>query len=231
MYGRADVVTAIDQSALSAMSSYVPEDKLAVVPLAVATPERDEHESTSRAGEPFVLAVGRLEFQKAHDVLIKAFGLVASRLPDWKLVIAGEGRLKSELEQLVLSQGLEGRVIFTGNVTDIYALYRQASIFVMPSRFEGMGNVLLEAMSCGVPPIVSTASPGPLTYVEDGITGITVPVEDEKALAAALTRLAADPGLRAELGRNAADRVRGHSPAEILPVWERLLNIPTTGHS
>ena len=223
LYRRADVVTAIDESALETMSAYVPRRKLVAIPLAISPPPVSETGAIP-PGKPYVLAVGRLHLQKGHDVLIKAFALASRRLPGWTLVVAGEGELRGELEGLSSYLGISDRVRWMGLVEDPYFLYRHADIFAMPSRYEGLGNALIEAMGCGLPPIVTDASPGPLRYVEDGITGLVVPVDDEVALADAIVSLAQDYELRRALGENAARRVESHTLERILPLWDRLID-------
>ena len=223
LYRRADVVTAIDESALETMSAYVPRRKLVAIPLAISPPP-DGETGAILPDKPYVLAVGRLHPQKGHDVLIKAFALATRSLPDWTLVVAGEGELREELESLSNNLGISDRVRWMGLVEDPYFLYRHAEIFAMPSRYEGLGNALIEAMGCSLPPIVTDASPGPLRYVEDGITGLVVPVDEEVALAGAIVSLAQDHELRRALGENAARRVESHTLERILPLWNRLID-------
>ena len=100
-----------------------------------------------------------------------------------------------------------------------------ATIFALPSRVEGTPNALLEAMSCGLPVIVSDGAPGPLELVQDGKTGLVVPVNDAPALAAALSRLARDGGLRDRLGNAARQRVSEHDLPRALASWETAIGL------
>jgi glycosyltransferase involved in cell wall biosynthesis len=110
-------------------------------------------------------------------------------------------------------------------VTDPHAFYHAANFFVLPSRVEGTPNALLEAMSCGLPVIVSDGAPGPLELVEDGVTGLVVPVNDAAALAAALRRLASDGELRSRLGEAARARVSEYDLPRALAAWESVVGL------
>ena len=97
---------------------------------------------------------------------------------------------------------------------------------MLPSRFEGMPNALLEAMAAGLAVVVTDASPGPLEVVKDGVNGLVVPSEDPKALAKAMERLATDPVLRAQLGSNARETLHQMDWPVVGPIWEALLEAP-----
>lgn len=146
------------------------------------------------ADAPLVLALGRLHENKAFDVLLDALALVA-RAHLW---LAGEGPLRGALEAQARRLGIAGRVHFLGWREDTAALLAAADMLVCPSRHEPLGNVVIEAWSAGVP-VVATASAGPAALIREGETGLLVPVDDSAALAAAIERLAGDPGLRTRL--------------------------------
>jgi glycosyltransferase involved in cell wall biosynthesis len=151
--------------------------------------------------KPTILAVGRLHRQKGLDVLLDAFARLDAR--EWQIVLLGEGVERERLERQAQALGVADRVRFVGPVADPAPYYRAAQIFVLPSRHEGTPNALMEAMSFGLPAIVSDGSQGPLDLVSDGVTGLVIPVEDATALSAALRRLMDDQGLRARLSAGA----------------------------
>lgn len=138
-----------------------------------------------------LLALGRLHKAKALDVLMEAVAMV----PDVYLWIAGEGPDRAELEMLRTKLGLDGRVRFLGWRDDRAALFASADVCVFPSRYEPFGTVFVQAWAQKVP-LVTTASDGPRQYVHDGEDGLMVPVDDAKALAAAIQRVIYDPDLR-----------------------------------
>ena len=132
-----------------------------------------------------ILAVGELKKQKDYENLIKSFSLLPSEI-NAKLIILGEGLLRESLSQLIEQLNLNHRVDLHGFVHHPYPWYRTADLFVLSSRWEGFGNVIVEALECGVP-VVSTDCPsGPSEILENGHYGKLVPVGDPFALAAAM---------------------------------------------
>lgn len=143
---------------------------------------------------PLVLALGRLHEKKGLDVLLHAM----TRLDDAWLWLAGEGPLRGELESLAGRLGVALRVRFLGWRDDRAALFAAADVCVMPSRYEPFGTVMIEAWAHEVP-LIAAASAGPAALVEDGVTGLLVPVDDAEALAGALGRVLGDRALAARL--------------------------------
>lgn len=150
-------------------------------------------------GAPLALAVGSLTPQKDHDLLIRAAGVLATRVPEARVAIAGEGFLRPALEARVRALGLEGRVLLPGFVRDVSGALAAADLLVLSSDNEGMAWVLLEALACGLP-IVATDVPGVRACVEEGGNGRVVPPRDAEALAGALAELLADPARRRAMG-------------------------------
>jgi len=143
---------------------------------------------------PLLLALGRLHVKKAFDVLLRALVSV----PKAWLWIAGEGELRQDLERLAQDLGVSGRVRFLGWRYDREALLATADVCVFPSRYEPFGTVTIEAWANRTP-LVAAASAGPAGIIRDGIDGLLVPIDDAAALAAALSRVIADPALAARL--------------------------------
>lgn len=138
-----------------------------------------------------IISIGTLKAQKDQATLIKAFGLLPSSM-NAKLTILGEGSLRCELEGLVGQLGLQDRVAMPGFVVDPYPWIRSADLFVLSSRWEGFGNVIVEALECGVP-IVSTDCPsGPAEILEGGRYGRLVPIQDPRSLATAIEQSLSD---------------------------------------
>jgi GalNAc-alpha-(1->4)-GalNAc-alpha-(1->3)-diNAcBac-PP-undecaprenol alpha-1,4-N-acetyl-D-galactosaminyltransferase len=228
LYRYADLATANSQGAVESMRGYVPGQKLAVVPNPLFVPAR------TIPGErvcPTILTVGRLTHQKAYDVLLEGFARISSHAPYWRLVIVGDGDLGETLRAQAEDLGISDRVDWHGRVKDPFAYYTAADIFVLVSRYEGIPNVLLEAMSCGLPVIVSDASPGPLEYVKHGVTGLVVPVDDVPSLVIALERLINDPRLRRRLGDAARARVAECKLPTVLRIWEKVLGLSNNTNS
>jgi glycosyltransferase involved in cell wall biosynthesis len=151
--------------------------------------------------------VGRLRYYKGLDTLLHA--LVS--LPDVGLSVVGEGAMRSEWEELAASLGVASRVRFVGEVNDVAlpGIYHQATAFVLPSnaRSESFGTVLLEAMASGLPCVTTEVGTGTSWVVQDGATGLVVPPSDPAALAGAIGRLIADPGMASRMGQAGRERV------------------------
>lgn len=221
-YRYADLVTANSKSAIASLSEYVPQRKLRLVRNPVMLPDPRPAPSP----EPMILNVGRLVPQKAQDVLLEAFARIASEAPDWKLVIVGEGPEEQSLKDRAASLGISDRTTFTGQ-TDPWPYYARASIFALPSRYEGTPNALLEAMSMGVAPLVSISSPGALEYIRPSQNGIVIPAADAGATAEALLNLIRDPHMRRDLGASAQKAVSGNGASTVATDWESILGLAT----
>jgi glycosyltransferase involved in cell wall biosynthesis len=147
--------------------------------------------------DPVILFLGRLRRYKGAQYAIRALPRVLAQVPAAKLVAAGDGPYRSELELLARSLGVAGRVTFLGAVSqrEKVAALNQAQVAVAPSPKEGWGLTVIEANACGVP-VVASRSPGLIESVREGETGILVPHGDEVALADGLIRLLTDRDLR-----------------------------------
>jgi L-malate glycosyltransferase len=151
------------------------------------------------AGVPVVGNVAALTGHKDHATLIEAAALLRPRFPEARLVIAGEGELRPEIEALVRERGLADRVVFAGFRTDLDRLLPAFSVFCLSSRLEGLGTSLLDAMAFGRP-VVATAAGGIPEAVEDGVTGRVVKPCDPAALAEALGDVLGDEPRRLAYG-------------------------------
>jgi glycosyltransferase involved in cell wall biosynthesis len=220
LYRHADAVTINSMDALAALKSSAPGTQ----PVFLPNPPPPIHPAVD-AAQPArrVLNVGRLHPQKAQDVLIDAFALVARDHPGLDLCIAGEGEDLAALKALAADRCVAGRVDFVGTVKDIDAVYDTASIFALPSRHEGTPNALMEAMSHGLPCVVSDASAGLRDLIANEDDGLVVPADDPQALAQALDRLIRSPELRVRLGTAAHAKMRSRSAEAEVDRWEAIL--------
>lgn len=160
-YKRADAVTANTRGALETMSAYVERESWCGSRTPSFHPTVPRRPRLNRRSALPSLMVGRLHWQKAHDLLFKAFARLPSDLHQWRLTVMGRGDLEKPLRSLAKRLGIAERIDWLGQVDDPYPYYAAADIFVLPSRHEGMPNALLEAMTCGMAVIVSDASPRP----------------------------------------------------------------------
>ena len=180
--------------------------------LRAAAPSRSV--ARARLGLPedaFVVAgLGRLVPVKGFDVLVAALRPLADAVPSSRLVLIGDGPQREELRVAARDLGVGGRVLVTGVTPDIAGWLAAADVLAAPSRNEGMGRAIVEAMALGLP-VVGAAVGGIPAVVADGETGWLVPPGDSLALAAALVELARDEALRIKLGTAAVTRAEAFS--------------------
>lgn len=171
----------------------------------------DRREFGTPDGVPLLLALARLHPRKALDVLVKAM----TGLPGVHLWIAGEGELRGELITLIQHLGLSDRVKLLGWRTDSAALLKAADLFVIPSRHEPFGIVMLEAWAMGRP-IVAAASEGPRDYIRHEDTGLLCPIDDVDALRGTIARCLADDELRKRLTANGTAEYQAQFTKEVV---------------
>jgi glycosyltransferase involved in cell wall biosynthesis len=178
--------------------------------------------NTSSQQTRTVICVARLCYQKGIDVLLQAWRLVYQELPQARLLIAGTGPIQTQLEYMAQALGLLDSVEFVGLQNDIPNLLRQCDIAVLPSRWEGMPNAVLEAMACGLP-CVATRVSGSEDIIQHGANGLLVEAEDYQGMAKALLLLLRDPELALQYGHAARTTVeRCYSLEHITDVYIKL---------
>lgn len=171
-----------------------------------------------------IVAVGRIDENKNHRMLIQAFAQIADEFPDYKLIIYGDGDKKEELQDVVKKLDLADRIVFGGRIENVADAIYKTRVFVLSSDTEGMPNTLLEAMALGLT-VVSTDCPcgGPAEIIEHGKNGILVPVRDEKAMKENLQFLLNHLQEADEMGKNARITSEIYKPERVLPEWEEYL--------
>lgn len=168
-----------------------------------------------------IICVGRLNEQKGFDLLIDAFSLVASQCPEWHIDIFGHGEEERNLLDQIYRKGLEHRVNILKPTSDIYAEYLQSDFFVLSSRYEGFGLVLIEAMSCGIPCVAFNCNYGPNEIIEDGINGILVNNGDVNCLAEKMLWMMTHESKRLEMGKKAHISVSKYGMDRVMLQWEQ----------
>lgn len=210
IWGQAAAVTANSQGLADLARVFMPDLAVPVIPNGVDTdlffpaPPRP---GLMGDGPVRLLAVGRLVGQKGFDLLFDA--LARPGLERAELDLVGDGEWRDTLQAQADRLGLSGRIRFRGwlDRADLATVYREADLFVLSSRDEGMPNVVLEAMASGLA-VVSTAVAGACDLVADERTGLLVPTENSGALAVALCRLVGDPAERAVFGARGRARAQ-----------------------
>lgn len=171
-----------------------------------------------------VIAVGRLDYQKGFDRLVKAWEIVwnTGQFNDWRLDIFGQGEWHDMLQDMIDERGLTDCLKLNRPTNDIGKEYAESSLIVMTSNYEGFGMVLVEAMSCGVPAVAFDCQCGPRDIVRHGERGLVVKNGDIDGLAEAMMTLMKDDELRKRMGEEAKKVVETFSEAKVMDKWVRL---------
>jgi glycosyltransferase involved in cell wall biosynthesis len=194
-----------------------------VIPNPVGAPA-GVHADPNGGERKTLLNVGRLTHQKDQESLVRAFALLASKYPDWRLRIIGEGELRSDLQRLVREHRLEDRIDLPGSTPDIWAEYAAAQLFVISSRYESFGIATAEALALGLPAIGFADCPGTNELIEDGRTGLLIDGRDRvAALAAGLDRLMGSAAERVRMGKLAPATVERFALQTVVDRWEAFL--------
>jgi glycosyltransferase involved in cell wall biosynthesis len=175
-----------------------------------------------RDQKPVVIAMGRLTAQKGFDILLKGFSRVISEI-DARLIVMGEGPQRAYLENIIRNLGIVDKVYLSGFQRNPYALLAHSAIFVLSSHYEGLPMAILEAMACGIPVISTDCRSGPREILQNGQCGILVPVNNETALAEAITRLLNDREQREEFSKRGKERMKDFTVNEIVRQYEDVI--------
>ena len=218
---RADVVAMLTEPMAKWLAVELGRDapRIEVVPNALAHGYRPRSPLT----EPVILAAGRLATEKQWTHLISAFGMIADRIPDWRVRIYGQGHARFDVMSLSRQLGLWDRVECPGPTADLTSEWARASISALTSRpGEGFPLVIQEAMAAGVPVVAYDMPSGPRDQIEDGVDGLLVTQGSRAGLAAGLLRLATDPDERARMGAAAVAKAATWDSATITAQWEEI---------
>lgn len=169
-----------------------------------------------------VISVGRYAYQKGYDMLLDSWRHVQKKYPDWSLHIYGSNdggvgdyqRLLEEVKQLQIGN------VFLHQATDnVFSCYAQSDLYVMSSRYESFGLVLIEAMSCGLPVISFDCKYGPRTIIRDKETGVLVPYGDINEMATAICSMIEHDEERQRMAVNARRECKKYCSENIMPLW------------
>lgn len=171
--------------------------------------------------EKRIVAVGRLDANKNHEMMIRAFASLKDKYPEYTLTIYGEGELHGYLEELADKLGVSESVFLPGIIPDVAAQIERAALFLLTSYSEGVSNALIEALATGLP-VISTDVPsgGTAELMTDGVNGLIIPTGDQRALEKAMDRLLCDSEYAGQLGREAAKIQERLAPERVNRLWQ-----------
>jgi glycosyltransferase involved in cell wall biosynthesis len=239
VYSRYNAVVAVSPAVATSLKDWLPfvTSRLTVVPNAVHLREAaglgEEQRAALREslkiakGEKLVLFAGRLERQKGPDVLLRALPKLLEQCPDVRVLLAGDGRMRSKCESLIQRLHLGGRATLLGDRRDIPLLMDLADLVVLPSRCEGLPMTLLEAMACGRAVVATRVAAMP-ELIEESRSGWIVDPENPEALARGLVEALSQERERTLRGQNGMALVREQYSAErraatLLKIYRELM--------
>ena len=231
LYSRADCVTAVSAGVAEDLRRrlHLPADRLSVVYNPVVTPElttlaeEPVDEPWFDEDVPVLLAAGRLVNAKGFDLLLEALARIHKQTT-CRLIVLGEGPLRAQLSARAQSLGVADSVKLPGFVANPYAFMRRCTAFVLPSRFEGLPGVLIQAMASGAAAIAADCPFGPSEVIRSGKNGILVPPKDPRALADELLTLLQDDTGRRALGEAARTSAQRYTLEATMPNYVRALD-------
>lgn len=181
-----------------------------------------EYQKTSKK----IITVGRIDYAKGYEYLIKVAKVVLTKHPDWQWHIYGdgEGNYKNKIIDLIKQNKLENHIILQGNHSDIYDLYQNYSFYVMTSRYEGLPMVLLEAKAKKLPIVSFDINSGPSDIIRDTVDGFLIRAFDCEVMAEKICELIENPDLRQKLSDNAYGNLDKFSKEKIIKQWCDLID-------
>lgn len=172
-----------------------------------------------------IITVGRLEPQKNHKLLIESFAKIANDFPNENLVIYGDGSQRQILKELTKTLGIENRVIFMGTSKNIQEKIKDAKLFVLTSKYEGLPNAIMEAMTLGIP-VISTDCPcgGPRILIHNNKDGILVKIDNIEEVSNVMRKVLSNPDFANYLSYNAKIRAKEFEPNKVFKIWENYVD-------
>lgn len=215
---KADCLIALTQGDAADWSRYISNVVVIPNPVTCISETIAPHEESLHR----IICVGRLHEQKGFDMLIDAFALIANQCPEWIVDIFGEGSCRDMLENKIDHDHLRGRIHINKPTDHIYDEYQSSDFFVLSSRYEGFGLVLVEAMSCGIPCVAFRCKYGPEDIIEDGKNGLLAENGNVKDLAEKMLWMIKHREDRLLMGAQARKDVHKYELNAIMPQWHEL---------
>jgi glycosyltransferase involved in cell wall biosynthesis len=169
-----------------------------------------------------VISVGRHTYEKGFDRLLEIWKKVIVKFPDWNLTIYGKSNPDFDLIALAKKLNIENNITFHEPIKNINEKYLEASIYLMPSRFEGFGMVLIEAMASGLPCISYDCPCGPRAIIKDNYNGFLIENGNENEFVKTVSNLIDNENLRIQIGKNSKESVNKYDIDEIMNLWDKL---------
>ena len=220
IYKRCKKITVLTSLDKGCYDKHFALEHTVLIPNPVVVPEYYH----SSLDNKIAIAMGRIQYQKGFDTLVDVFVLVNEKYPDWKCYIYGDGNYRDEIGNYIKEKGMQDVVILKGRTDNVPIAMREASMFVLSSRFEGFGMVIAEAMTQGLPAVSFDCPTGPSDIVKTDINGILVENQNKQALADAICYMIEHPEERKKMGLKAVESVKDFAGDAIAKKWYQLFD-------
>ena len=181
-------------------------------------------DSRSKLISKRIISIGRYAYDKGNDLLLQVWSIIEKKYPEWSLYIYGNGNKEPYKHQLIDLGIDQQRCRLYGTTSNVKKEYLSSSVFVSPSRFEGFGMVLIEAMACGVPVVSFDCENGPRSIITDGENGFLIPPFDIQTFADKIILLMENVELRQQMGDNAQKTAFQYDIDKIGLKWKQLFD-------
>ena len=172
--------------------------------------------------EKRIVSVGRLDANKNHEMMIRAFANILPMYPEYTMTIYGDGELREQLQNLINSLGLEDKITLPGIIPNVADNIQKAALFLLTSYSEGISNALIEAMALGLPVIATDVpSGGTVELIQHNENGLIIQTGDQKGLEEAMNTILSDAHFAEKLGRNACKIQERLAPDRVNEQWKR----------
>lgn len=217
---KADQLVVLTEGDAKEWKKYTTKITVIPNPITTFTDSVKQHDGTTKR----VICVGRLHKEKRWNMVVDAFSQIAEECSDWNMAIVGDGAEKSNLLSQIQRYNLSDRITIKSSVSDIYAEYQESDFFVLSSKYEGFGLVLIEAMSCGIPCISYRCKYGPESIIDDGKDGLLVEDGNVKELAEKMYWMMTHTEERLQMGIKAREDVRRFKQITVMRQWTDLFD-------
>jgi glycosyltransferase involved in cell wall biosynthesis len=187
-------------------------------------------DNRSNLSQRRIVSVGHYTYNKGIDLLMHVWSKIEKQRPDWSLDIYGDGIRTPYLELMKQLNIDHSRCHLCGTISDVRKVYLSGSVFVHPSRFEGFGLVLIEAMACGLPIVSFDCENGPRSIITDGVNGFLIPAFDIDQFVDKLNFLMQNHLIRQEMGINAIESAKQYNIESIGIQWKQLFDKLMSNH-
>lgn len=228
VYKKADALILQNNALRNWSKKIITNDKVFIIPNAIDKSRKNYITSALelkkiKSNNKVIMVMGRLSYEKGHDLLLKSFAILVNRIPNVKLEIIGDGPLKDKLIEDSRLLNISDQVTFHGHLKNPFSVLNKADVFVLPSRLEGFPNALLEAMALGLPSVSFNCNYGPSELITHSENGLLVDCYNVVGMADEIYKLLTDDKLREKIILNSTKVLNDFSEDKVMENWNNVI--------